>query len=423
MRDLLDELRWRGLLQDHTPGLEERLSKGPITGYVGFDPTAPSLQVGNLVPIMLLAHLQRAGGKPIVVLGGGTGLIGDPSGKREERPLLDPQQVEENASRQKAQLEKFLDFSPGPSQAEVVNNAEWLARLDLVGFLRDVGKHFTVAYMLQKESIKTRLESGISFTEFSYMLLQAYDFLHLYRTKGCELQMGGSDQWGNITAGIELIRRLEGAEAHGLSAPLLTTASGTKFGKTEAGNVWLDAELTSPYKFYQFWINVDDRDVEDYLKAFTYWSREEIEAVMAEHARRPEARLPHRKLAREVTARVHGAQAASRVEQASRVVFGDLEPRSASAETWRTLAAELPTARLPATASPQTPVVELVTSTGVIKSKSEARRLIQQGGLYVNGERVLSPDSTAGAPLDGGFYWIRSGKKNQFLLVPRSTGS
>lgn len=423
MRDLLDELRWRGLLHDHTPGLEERLSKGPIIGYVGFDPTAPSLQVGNLVPIMLLAHLQRAGGKPIVVLGGGTGLIGDPSGKREERPLLDRQQVEENASRQKAQLEKFLDFSPGLSQAEVLNNAEWLARLDLVGFLRDVGKHFTVAYMLQKESIKTRLESGISFTEFSYMLLQAYDFLHLYRTKGCELQMGGSDQWGNITAGIELIRRLEGAEAHGLSAPLLTTASGTKFGKTEAGNVWLDPELTSPYKFYQFWINVDDRDVEGYLKAFTYLSREEIEAVMAEHASRPEARLPHGKLAREVTARVHGARAASRVEQASRVVFGDLEPRSAPAETWRTLAAELPTAQLPATASPQTPVVELVTSTGVIKSKSEARRLIQQGGLYVNGERVVSPDSTAGAPLDGGYYWIRSGKKNQFLLVPRSTES
>ncbi len=421
MRDLLGELRWRGLLQDHTPGLEERLSKGPITGYVGFDPTAPSLQVGNLVPIMLLAHLQRAGGKPIVVLGGGTGLIGDPSGKREERPLLDPRQVEENAARQKTQLESFLDFSPGPFQAEVLNNAEWLARLDLVGFLRDVGKHFTVSYMLQKESVKTRLDSGISFTEFSYMLLQAYDFLHLYRTRGCELQMGGSDQWGNITAGIELIRRLEGAQAHGVAAPLLTSASGAKFGKTEAGNLWLDPGLTSPYKLYQFWINADDREVESYLKAFTYLSREEIEALMAEHAGRPEARVPHRELAREVTARVHGAEAAQRVEQASRVVFGDLEPRSASAETWRTLAAELPTTPLPATAGPETTVVELVTSAGVIRSKSEARRLIQQGGLYLNGERVVSPDSTAGEPLDGGFYWIRSGKKNQFLLVPRST--
>lgn len=418
MRDLLAELTWRGLVHGTTPGLAARLDKGPITGYVGFDPTAPSLQVGNLVPIMLLAHLQRAGGKPIVVLGGGTGLIGDPSGKREERPLLDPRQVEENAYRQRAQLEKFLDFSAGPSQAEVLNNADWLARLDLVGFLRDVGKHFTVSYMLQKESVKARLESGISFTEFSYMLLQAYDFLHLYRTRRCELQMGGSDQWGNITAGIELIRRLEGGEAHGLSAPLLTTASGAKFGKTEAGNVWLDPKLTSPYQFYQFWVNADDRDVERYLKAFTYLSREEIRALMAEHKKRPEERVPQRTLARELTARVHGGEAAERVEQASRVVFGDLEPRTASAQVWRTLAAELPSAPLPATVGPETPVVELVTSTGVIKSKSEARRLIQQGGLYVNGERVSGVESTAGQPLEGGFYWIRSGKKNQFLLVP-----
>jgi tyrosyl-tRNA synthetase len=420
VRDLLRELSWRGLLQQATPGLEARLAKGPVTGYVGFDPTAPSLQVGNLVPIMLLAHLQRSGGKPIVVVGGGTGLIGDPSGKREERPLLDRGQVEENVARQRGQLEKFLDFSPGAMGAELLNNAEWLCRLDLVGFLRDVGKHFTISYMLQKESVRSRLDSGISYTEFSYMLLQAYDFLHLYRTRRCELQMGGSDQWGNITAGIELIRRLEGAEAHGLCAPLLTTASGAKFGKTEAGSVWLDPALTSPYKFYQFWINADDRDVEGYLKAFTHWSREEIAALMAEHERRPEARIPHRALAREVTARVHGVEAAARVEQASRVVFGDLEPRTASAETWRTLAAELPTAPLPAGAGPETPVVELVTSAGVIKSKSEARRLIQQGGLYVNGERVGAPDSAAGEPLDGGFYWIRSGKKNQFLLVPAS---
>jgi tyrosyl-tRNA synthetase len=369
---------------------------------------------------MLLAHLQRAGGKPIVVLGGGTGLIGDPSGKREERPLLDPQQVEENASRQRAQLEKFLDFSPGSSQAEVVNNAEWLTRLDLVGFLRDVGKHFTVSYMLQKESIKTRLESGISYTEFSYMLLQAYDFLHLYRTRRCELQMGGSDQWGNITAGIELIRRLEGGEAHGLSAPLLTTASGAKFGKTEGGSVWLDPAMTSAYQFYQFWINVDDRDVEGHLRAFTYRSREEIDSLMEQHRSCPETRLPHRELAREMTARVHGEEAADRAERASRVVFGDLDPRTAPAETWWTLSGELPTAPLPDQAGPHTPVVELVTSSGLIKSKSEARRLIQQGGLYVNGERVVGPDSPAGMPLEGGFYWIRSGKKSHFLLVPRS---
>lgn len=419
MRGLLAELKWRGLLQAATPGLQTRLAQGAITGYVGFDPTAPSLQVGNLVPIMLLAHLQRAGGKPIVVVGGGTGLIGDPSGRREERPLLDRSEVEKNLAQQRQQLERFLDFSSGPNSAELLNNAEWLCSLDLVGFLRDVGKHFTVSYMLQKESVKARLDSGISYTEFSYMLLQAYDFLHLYRTRRCELQMGGSDQWGNITAGIELIRRVEGGEAHGLAAPLLTTASGTKFGKTEAGSVWLDPALSSPYQFYQFWINTDDGDVEQYLKAFTFKSQEEIRSLMAQHRQRPESRVPHRALAREVTSRVHGEEAADRAEQASRVVFGDLAPRSVRAETWRTLARELPSALLPEGCGPSTPVVELVTSTGVVKSKSEARRLIQQGGLYVNGEPVRGVDALAGEPLDGGFYWIRSGKKKQYILSPR----
>lgn len=419
MHSLLDELTWRGLVQDQTPGLKARLAKGPLTGYIGFDPTSPSLQIGNLLVIMLLAHLQRAGGKPILVVGGGTGLIGDPSGKPEERPLLSEAQVDEHVARQRTQLERFLDFAPGPRGAEMVNNADWLRPLNLVGFLRDIGKHFTLSYMLQKESVKARLDAGISYTEFSYMLLQAYDYLHLYRTRRCELQMGGSDQWGNITAGIELIRRAEGGEAHGLCAPLLTTAAGAKFGKTAQGAVWLDPALTSPYRFYQFWINTADGDVERYLKAFTFKPRDEIKELMAVHQKDTAARIPHTALARDITARVHGEAATGSAEQASRIIFGDLDPRTASAATWRMLVAELPNAPIPAGCDERTPVVELVTAAGVVKSKGEARRLIQQGGLYMNGERVSAVEAAAGKPLDGGYYWVRSGKKTQFILFPK----
>jgi tyrosyl-tRNA synthetase len=418
MVSLLEELAWRGLLHDQTPGLAGRLRQGPIAGYVGFDPTARSLQVGNLVPIMLLAHLQRAGGKPIVVVGAGTGMIGDPSGKREERPLLSAEEVAEHAESQRRQLERFLDFTPGPRGAELVNNADWLRPLELIPFLRDVGKHFTLSYMLQKEAVKNRLDSGISYTEFSYMLLQAYDFLHLYRAKRCELQLGGSDQWGNITAGIELIRRVEGGEAHGLAAPLFTTAAGAKFGKTEAGALWLDPDMTSPYRFYQFWLNTDDRDVEAYLRAFTFRSREDIAETMRRHRANPGARIPHAELAAELTERVHGRPSRERAVQASKIVFGELDPRSASAEVWQLLSAELPGAALPPGAGEGTPVVELVAATGAVKSKGEARRLIRQGGLYLNGHRVSSSDAAAGPALAGGYYWIRSGKKNQFILTP-----
>jgi tyrosyl-tRNA synthetase len=418
MTHLLDELAWRGLLQDQTPGLRDRLARGPITGYVGFDPTAPSLQVGNLIPIVLLAHLQRSGHKPIVVVGGGTGMIGDPSGTRDERPLLDPEKVAEHVRRQRRQLERFLDFAPGPRGAEIVDNGEWLRSLNLLTFLRDVGKHFTLSYMLQKESVKQRLDSGISYTEFSYMLLQAYDFLELYRTHRCELQMGGSDQWGNITAGIELIRRVAGGEAHGLSAPLLTMPSGAKFGKTEAGAVWLDPDLTSPYRFYQFWLNADDRGVEGYLRAFTFLTREEIGGLMARHQAAPGDRVPHRALGDELTRRVHGSEACNRAVQASRIVFGELDPRTAPAEVWRLLSAELPSARLPAGTGESTAVVELVTGAGAVKSKGEARRLIEQGGLYWNGERVAAATAVAGPSLAGGYYWVRSGRKHQFLLTP-----
>ncbi len=411
----LNELQWRGLLHDQTPGLAERLAKGSITGYVGFDPTAPSLQIGNLVPVMLLAHLQLAGGKPLVVIGGGTGLIGDPSGKEAERPLLTEAIIAENVERQREQFARFLDFTEGAHGAEMVNNADWLRQLELVPFLRDVGKHFTLSLMLQKESVKTRLEQGISYTEFSYMLLQAYDFLHLYRTRGCELQLGGSDQWGNITAGIELIRRTEGGEAHGVSAPLLATASGAKFGKTDEGGVWLDPELTSHYKFFQFWINVDDRDVERYLKVFTFKSQGEIAALMEQHSGDPGARVPHGALAADVTTRVHGDAAADRAAEASQILFGELDPGTARAETWEMLAAEVPSSPLPDT----TEALELVASSSFCKSKSEARRLLSQGGIYRNGQ-PLTLESAVGREqlLEGGYVWLRRGKKTDHIFTP-----
>ncbi len=423
---LLQELAWRGLLQDQTPGLAERLAKGPITGYVGFDPTAKSLQVGNLVPIMLLAHLQRTGGKPIVVVGGGTGLIGDPSGKRSERPLLSEQEVRDNVQRQRRQFEKFLDFDTGAHGAEMVDNVEWLKPLNLVEFLRDYGKHFTLSYMLQKESVKGRMEAGISYTEFSYMLLQAYDFLQLYRTRRCELQMGGSDQWGNITAGIELIRRAEGGDAHGLSAPLLTTATGTKFGKTEVGlTCWLappepGIEGTTPYRFYQFWINVSDQDVEAWLKMFTLRSKDEIAALMADHARDPGARVPHRALADDLTSRVHGAAATRRVSAASGILFGQVEPAAAPAEAWELLASELGASeahRIPAADLPLS-ALDVVSRQGLDASKSELRRLFKQGAININGRRVDAETPIGREQVLGGRYlWLRRGKKTDHVIL------
>src|SRR5213596_2686009 len=309
--DVLKELEWRGFVQQATPGLAAHFAKGPVTLYCGFDLTAPSLQLGNLLPLMLLRHFQNHGHRPIVLMGGGTSLIGDPSGKRTERPLLSKEQIKEHLQRQRDQMARFLDFGPGPAAALLLDNAKWLVEQRLTDFLRDVGKHFTVNVMMQKESVKARMESGLSFTEFSYMLLQAYDFLHLYRERQCTLQVAGSDQWGNITAGVELIRRVENADVHGLVAPLVTRASGQKFGKTESGAVYLDPELTSPYKFYQFWINVDDRDVVNYLKLFTLRTREEIDDLAAQQKRDPATRPAQRALAAEVTTRVHGPEVLS----------------------------------------------------------------------------------------------------------------
>ena len=418
MEQLIDELAWRGLLVDSTPDLRERLTRGPITGYVGFDPTAPSLQIGNLVPVMLLAHLQRAGGKPIVLLGGGTGLIGDPSGRRSERPLQDVDVVEENTKRQRRQFERFLDFDEGPTGAVFLNNAEWLVKLKTVAFLRDVGKHFTLSYMLQKESVKGRMADGISYTEFSYMLLQSYDFLHMYRTIDCELQLGGSDQWGNITAGIDLIRRADGGDAHGLCAPLLTTATGAKFGKSEAGTVWLDPERTRPYEFYQYWINADDRDVESHLKIFTFKSQAEIGDLMTAQANNPGAREPQKAVAFDLTARVHGEEIAARAAEATEIMFGSGNPAEAKASTWQMLAAELPHSTLPDGFSAECSIVDLVSGSTLIKSKGDARRQIAQGGISVNGRRVTETDATAGPPLEGGYYWLQRGKKSHFIFEP-----
>ena len=331
--DLHSELTWRGLVYDETEGLRDAVAAGPVTAYSGFDPTAASLHVGNLVPIMGLVHFQRAGHAPIALIGGGTGLIGDPSGKSAERELLVPDRVEANAAGIRAQLECFLDFGAGPRQARLVDNSEWLTRLGAVEFMRDVGKHFTVNYMQAKESVKRRLggEEGISYTEFSYLLLQAYDFQVLHERYGCTVQLGGSDQWGNITAGIELIRKVGeagSARAYGLVLPLVTTTSGTKFGKTEAGTVWLDPQLTKPYEFYQFWLNTDDRDAVKYLKYFTFLPQERVAELTA---REPEKRHAQRELARQVTSLVHGEVAARDAETAAQTLFsGNLAGMSAS---------------------------------------------------------------------------------------------
>src|SRR3990172_2420711 len=418
MPTLLDELTARDFLHDATPGLAERLLQAPIVGYAGFDPTADSLHVGNLVPVMGLAWLQRCGGTPIVVVGGGTGMVGDPSGKRAERPVLPVERIDHNVARQRAQLERFLRFD-GPNAARIRNNADWLRPLGLMEFLRDAGKHFTVSYMLQKESVKSRMESGISFTEFAYMLVQAYDFWHLWRTERCELQLGGSDQWGNITAGAELISRKEGGAAHGLVLPLITTASGVKFGKTEEGAVWLDPERTSPYKFYQFWLNSDDRDVERWLRYFTFFPMEEVKALVAEHGRDPGKRLAQRRLAEEMTARIHGAEIARDVGDASQLLFGGMDLRAAPAAGLGGLSREIPSVRLTAAPLGGLPIADALVRSGLASSKGDARRGIQGGGFSVNGEAVSSVDRRL-EPADllaGGYVMLQKGRRNHALLV------
>jgi tyrosyl-tRNA synthetase len=414
MTDLLSTLEARGFLQDATPGLEARLAAGPITAYIGFDPTAASLHVGSLVPVMGLAWLQRFGSTPIALVGGGTGMVGDPSGKRKERPILAPDEIDRNAQALGRQLARFLAFE-GANAARLRNNADWLRHLRLIDFLRDTGKHFTIGYMMQKESVRSRLETGISFTEFSYMVIQAHDFWHLNRTEGCELQMGGSDQWGNITAGIELVARREGRQVHGLVFPLITTATGSKFGKSEAGNVWLDPARTSPYQFYQFWVNTDDRDVERYLKLFTFLRLDRIAAVLAEHAADPGLRVAQRLLAREVTATVHGEEAAAQAIETAAAMFGGGGGDLARAELPERVVSR---SELPG----EIPIVDLLVASGLAASKGDARRGIQGRGFYLNDQAIDAVDLTVGeddlqGPSDRRFVILRKGKKNYVRLV------
>jgi tyrosyl-tRNA synthetase len=425
--DVLNELQWRGLVAQHTDGVPSALATGPISAYIGFDPTGSSLHVGSLVPIMILVHLQRAGHRPVALVGGGTGMIGDPSGKTTERQLLTPEQVADNVAGIRAQLEHFLEFE-GPSAARMRDNAAWLNNLQLVDFLRDTGKHFTVNYMLQKESVRSRMDAGISFTEFSYMLLQAYDFLELRRRDGVTLQLGGSDQWGNITAGIELIRRVDGAEAHGLTVPLVTTSTGTKFGKTESGAVWLDAERTSPYAFYQFWRATDDADVGRYLRYYTLLSRAEIEALDAATASAPEQRAAQTALARDVTRRVHGASALEAAEQVSTFFFGGLDPRELTDQAFAILRAEAPYAEVDTAAvasesdAASFDAFKLLTASGLAASNGAAKRLLEQGGVSVNKRKIGASDRLVprdGALLRGGHIVVGKGKRDYAVLKVR----
>ncbi|HEY9442745.1 MAG TPA: tyrosine--tRNA ligase [Gemmatimonadales bacterium] len=414
MTDLLSTLAARGFLQDATPGLEARLRAGPITAYIGFDPTAASLHVGSLVPVMGLAWLQRFGHTPIALVGGGTGMVGDPSGKRKERPILTPDEIDRNAQAIGRQLARYLAFE-GANAARLRNNADWLRHLRLIDFLRDTGKHFTVGYMMQKESVRSRLETGISFTEFSYMVIQAHDFWHLHRTEGCELQMGGSDQWGNITAGIELVARREGRQVHGLVFPLITTAGGSKFGKSEAGNVWLDPARTSPYQFYQFWVNTDDRDIERYLKLFTFLRLDRIDATLADHAADPGRRVAQRLLAREVTATVHGEEAAAQAVETAAAMFGGGGGDLARAELPERIVSR---SELPG----EIPIVDLLVASGLASSKGDARRGIQGRGFYLNDQAIDAVDLILGeddlqGPSDRRFVILRKGKKNYVRLV------
>ncbi len=424
---VLEELEWRGLVYQYTDGVPGALSAGPASAYIGFDPTASSLHVGNLLVIMLLVHLQRHGHRPVALVGGGTGMIGDPSGKTTERQLLTSAQVAANAAAIHAQLERFLDFT-GPNAARMRDNAVWLTPLSMVEFLRDTGKHFTVNYMLQKDAVKSRMDAGISFTEFAYMLLQAYDFLELRRREGVTLQLGGSDQWGNITAGIELIRRADGVESHGLTVPLVTSSSGAKFGKTEAGAVWLDPQRTSPYAFYQFWLSAEDRDAGRFLRFFTLLNRAEIETLDAATASAPEQRAAQQALARDVTRRVHGETALQAAEQVSRFFFGGLDPRELSEDAFAILRGEAPFAEVSASDlasegdDSSFDVLKLLTVSGLAASNGAAKRLLEQGGASVNKQKIESSTrrvQMSVALLRGGHVVVGKGKRDFALLRVR----
>ncbi|WP_268124917.1 tyrosine--tRNA ligase [Roseivirga pacifica] len=422
---LVEELKWRGMVHDMMPGTEEQLSKEVTTGYVGFDPTADSLHIGNLVPVMLLVHLQRAGHKPVALVGGATGMVGDPSGKSAERPMLDLDKLNHNLNSQKKQLQKFLNFDCGENSAEIVNNYDWFKDISFLDFIRDTGKHITVNYMMSKDSVKNRLETGMSFTEFTYQLVQGYDFYHLYNEKNCRLQMGGSDQWGNIVTGTELIRRKVQGEAFALTAPLIKKADGSKFGKSEGGNVWLDAEKTSPYKFYQYWLNTSDEDASNFIRIFTLLSKEEIEALEKEHNEAPHLRVLQKALAEDITIRVHSKEDLDTAIKASNLLFGKSTTEDLESIDEKTLLAVFEgvpqvdiTASELAEAEGYIDLLSTTTKEVIFKSKGEARRMLQGGGVSINKAKIEDMNAKPEIKLlQDKYFLVQKGKKNYYLVT------
>ncbi len=418
--NFVEELRWRGMLHDMTPGTEEQLQKELTVGYVGFDPTADSLHIGNLVPVMLLTHFQRCGHKPLVLVGGATGRVGDPSGKTKERQLLDEQTIEKNLKAQQIQLSRFLNFSEGSNKAEIVNNYDWFKELNFLDFIRDVGKHISINYMMAKDSVKNRLETGMSFTEFSYQLIQGYDFFHLLKHKNCKLQMGGSDQWGNITTGTELIRRMGGGNSFALTAPLIKKADGSKFGKSEGGNIWLDPKKTSPYQFYQFWINVSDEDVINFMPIFSLKTRSEIESLIAHHKEAPHLRTLQKALAEEMTIRVHGEHDLEQAIKASNILFGksgEEELRELNEATLLEVFESVPSYNVNYAALSDGIVELLATHTNILPSKSEARKMLKANAISINKNKVTDGiELTSDNLIHNAYLIVQKGKKNYFLV-------
>ncbi|MCO4791555.1 MAG: tyrosine--tRNA ligase [Flavobacteriales bacterium] len=420
--NFVEELKWRGMLHDIMPDTEELLTQEMVSGYIGFDPTADSLGVGNMVQIMTLVHFQRAGHKPIALVGGATGMVGDPSGKSAERNLLDLATLNHNLESQKAQLAKFLNFDCGENSAEIVNNYDWFKEFDFLGFIRDVGKHMSVNYMMAKDSVKNRLETGMSFTEFSYQLIQGYDFYHLWKNNGVKLQMGGSDQWGNITTGTELIRRLGRGSAHALTTPLIKKADGTKFGKSEGGNVWLDPKRTTPYAFYQFWLNAADSDAENYIKIFSIESRETIEALIAEHTEAPHQRKLQKALAEEITVRVHSQEDLENAQAASEILFGKAtedQLRRLDNDTLMSVFEGVPQHEISAAAlEGGLDIVDaLAEVTTIFPSKGEARKMVQGNGVAINKTKVtVDKQLTSEDVVAGNLILVQKGKKNYYLV-------
>jgi len=426
--DFVEELKWRGMLNSIMPGTQEHLNKEMTVAYLGIDPTADSLHIGHLCGVMMLRHFQRCGHKPIALIGGATGMIGDPSGKSLERNLLDEETLRHNQAAIKKQLEHFLDFSgTQPNAAEMVNNYDWMKDFSFLDFAREIGKHITVNYMMAKESVQKRLNGeardGLSFTEFTYQLLQGYDYMHLYETKGCRLQLGGSDQWGNITTGTELIRRKLGGEAYAITCPLITKADGTKFGKTESGNIWLDRRYTSPYKFYQFWLNVADDDAARYIKIFTSLTKDEIDSLIAQHAEAPHLRTLQKRLAEEVTVMVHSREDYDKAVEASGILFGNGTADSLKALDEATLMdvlAGVPSFEFSISENEGTRLADLmVDKTQVFPSKGEMRKLVQNNGFSVNKNKITDPNATFSSDmlLDGKYLLVQKGKKNYVLLI------